>query len=188
MHLIAVFLKPLSREMVRKSRRAPRRRQHGGGFAFDGPAYPSPPGFAPEAARNGYDDCTMGVSRPAPQIGGACTTCGVVMAPQRGGGGGSGGYSMVFSNDIGKVHAGYITGDCPPARQVGGAADGLIVSNPSGYGYDASSPFSTPNQSAHFLEYKGYGQQCMGGGARRSRRHRSRRHRSRSRRHRPRRR
>ena len=165
--------------MVRKSRRAPRRRQHGGGFAFDGPAFAPAPGFAPEAARTGYDGCTMELPRPAPQVGGACTSCGAVMAPlpmiqQQSGGS----YSMVLSNDIGKAHAGYITANCPPARQVGGA-DGLIVSNPSGYGYNASSPFSTPNQSAHFLEHKGYGQQCMGGG---SRRRRSRRHR-RSRKH-----
>lgn len=147
------------------------RRQRGGGFAFDGPAFAAAPGFAPEAARTAYDECSMGLPRPAPQVGGACGSC-IVPAPQVGGGGGSGGYSMDLNNDLGKVHAGYTVGACPAARQVGG---GAVVSYPAGYGYDASSPYSTPSQSAHFLEPKGYGQQCMGGGARL--RHSRRRHR-----------
>ena len=168
--------------MVRKTARRSRRQQHGGGFAFDGPAFAAAPGFAPEAARTAYDGCSMGLDRPAPQIGGACGTagCGVVMAPpmaglQRGGGGGTGGYMPILSNELGKFHAGYLNGAC----QVGGGE--ATVSYPAGYGYDATSAYSTPSQSAHFLEHKGYGQQCMGGG---SRRHRSRRHRRSQRRHR----
>lgn len=172
--------------MVRKSAKRSRRstrRQHGGGWGFDGPAFQPASGMAPEAARTGYDECSMGVDRPAPQVGGACGSC-VIPAPQRGGGGGTGGYMPILSNELGKFHAGYLTAPCPAPRQVGGSAASpeLVVSYPAGYGYDTASAFTTPNQSAHFLEHHGYGQQCMGGGARR-RRHRTRRNRRSRRRH-----
>lgn len=183
----------MARRTARRSRRS-HRRQHGGGFGFTGPAFAAAPGFAPEAARTAYDDCVMGLERPVPQVGGACGSAGcIVMAPapapggtQRGGGGGTGGYMPILNNDLGKFHAGYLTGECPQARQVGGGEAVAAVSYPAGYGFDGTSPYSTPSQSAHFLEPRGYGQQCMGGGARRrhSRRHRSRRQRRSQRRHR----
>ena len=125
----------------------------------------------------------MALARPAPQIGGGggCGACGVAappMVPQRGGGGGTGGYMPVLSNELGKFHAGYLNGDCGLQRQVGGGEAVAAVSYPAGYGFDTTSPFTTPSQSAHFIEPRSYGQQCMGGGARRrSRRHRSRRNR-----------
>jgi hypothetical protein len=165
--------------MARKSRRGASRRsrrQHGGGWSFDGPAFAPTAGMAPEAARTAMDDCAPPPPRPAPQVGGACVACGTIMAPQVGGGGGSGGYMPILNNDLGKFHAGYLSGPCPTARQVGGSEAVAAVSYPAGYGYDAASPFTTPSQSSHFLEHKSYGQQCMGGGARR-RRHRTRRHR-----------
>ena len=162
----------MARKTVRRSRRS-RRRQHGGGFGFTGPAFMAAPGAAPLEARTVYDDCAMAVERPAPQVGGGCGSvgCGVVMAPsQRGGGSGTGGYMPMLTNELGKFHAGYLNGSCPDARQVGGGEAVAAVSYPAGYGYDGTSPYSTPSQSAHFLEHRGYGQQCMGGGARRLRR------------------
>lgn len=173
----------MARKTVRRSRRS-HRRQHGGGFAFDGPAFLPAGGMAPEAARTFTDDC-VAPERLAPQVGGACGSvgCGVVpdpstRVPQRGGGAGTGGYMPILSNELGKFHAGYLQGACPTASQVGGGEAVAAVSYPAGYGFDGTSPYSTPSQSAHFLEPRGYGQQCMGGGARRrSRRHRSRRHR-----------
>lgn len=176
----------MARRTVRRLRRVSRR-QHGGGFSFDGPAFVAAPGMAPEAARAGYDECAMELTRPAPQVGGACGPCGAANPPiQRGGGGGTGGYMPMLSNELGKFHAGYLVGQCNEARQIGGGEAVAAVSYPAGYGFDSTSPYSTPSQSSHFLEPRGYGQQCMGGGARRrqSRRHRSRRHRRSQRRHR----
>ncbi len=175
----AVFLRPLNREMA-KSRKHSRRAQRGGGFAFDGPAFQPAGGMAPEASRTGYDECTAVLPRPPPQVGGGCMSCGAVMDPstqQRGGGSGSGGYMPILSNELGKFHAGYLSAPCPAARQVGGGEAYATVSYPAGYGYETSSPFTTPSQSAHFLEPHGYGKQCMGGGSRRRRHHRTRRNR-----------
>lgn len=177
----------MARKSAKRARRSTRR-QHGGGWGFTGPAFTPASGMAPDAARTAYEDCATSVERPVPQVGGACGSCGVVsappMAPQRGGGGGTGGYMPILNNDLGKFHAGYLTAPCPATRQVGGSAASpeLVVSYPAGYGYDTASAFTTPSQSAHFLEHHGYGQQCMGGGARR-RRHRTRRNRRSRRRH-----
>lgn len=163
-----------------KSRKHGRRRQRGGGFAFDGPAFQPAGGMAPEAARTGYDECSMALPRPAPQVGGACNCRGIAdpSIQQRGGGSGSGGYMPILDNTLGKFHAGYLSAACPAARQVGGGDAYAEVSYPVGYGYNTSSAFTTPSQSAHFLEHHSYGQQCMGGGARtRRHRHRTRRNR-----------
>jgi hypothetical protein len=89
------------------------------------------------------------------------------MGPQRGGSSGNGGYSMVLSNENGKMFDGIVRGACPPPHgQVGGDAKQLIQSYPSGYGL--VNPYNSNN--ANFLEYESYGRQCMGGGRRRKNR------------------
>ena len=177
-HPIAVFSRRLSREMShrkshRKGRKSHRkghkgrrsaRRQHGGGFSFTGPAFDPAKGLAPVESRTFYDDC-------ANQIGGGCNGgCPGSYPPmQRGGGGGTGGYTIdVTSNALGKVHDGYIVAPCP---QRGGGGE-IVSSYPAGFGFGPKGAVETPSGSAHYLDPLPYGQQCMGGGAR-SRRHRS---------------
>jgi hypothetical protein len=84
------------------------------------------------------------------------------MGTQRGGSSGNGGYSMVLSNENGKMFDGIVRGACP-APQVGGDPKQLIQSYPSGYGL--VNPYNSNN--ANFLDYEAYGRQCMGGGRRR---------------------
>lgn len=92
-----------------------------------------------------------------------------------GGGAGTGGHSFSLTNELGKVYASLPVGACPV--QAGGSApigsDAAlreIVSYPSGYAL--GHPFSTRNESAHFLEPVRYDRSCMGGGSRSSRRNR----------------
>jgi hypothetical protein len=108
------------------------------------------------------------------QKGGACPCSGITPAPmlQKGGGGGTGGYSTILTNELGKTWAGYSVAPCGPApreTQVGGAASSpaQIVSYSTGYGYAPSSVVST--SSAHYLDQIGYNKTCSGG-ARRTRR------------------
>lgn len=146
----------------RKGHKGSRSTQRGGGFSFTGPAFDPAKGLAPVESRAAYDDC-------ANQIGGGCNGgCGGSYPPmQRGGGGGTGGYTIdVTSNALGKVHDGYIVAPCP---QRGGADP--VSSYPVGYGFGPQGAVETPSGSAHYLDPLPYGQQCMGGGAR-SRRHR----------------
>ncbi len=113
-----------------------------------------------------------------------------------GGGGGTGGYGFDFgNNELGKVYASLPVGPCPaqpvatPLTQAGGmapigeggaiaATTGVpppgsdaalreIVSYPSGYAL--GHPYSTKNESAHFLEPVRYDRSCMGGGSRKRR-------------------
>lgn len=128
--------------------------------------------------------------RPPPQLGGRRRTqrgggcgCGSVSSSsrmvggssQRGGGAGTGGHSFSLTNELGKVYASLPVGACPV--QAGGSApigsDAAlrgIDSYPSGYAL--GHPFSTRNESAHFLEPVRYDRSCMGGGSRSSRRNR----------------
>jgi hypothetical protein len=108
-----------------------------------------------------------------------------------GGGGGTGGYGFELTNDLGKVYTSTPVGACPAqpvatplVAQAGGmspiAASGtmaaatptaslsLISSYPSGYALGR--PYSTVNDSAHFLEPVRYDRSCMGGGSRRGNR------------------
>jgi hypothetical protein len=88
------------------------------------------------------------------------------MGTQRGGSSGNGGYSMVLSNENGKMFDGIMRGACPPPHgQVGGDPKQLIQSYPSGYGL--VNPYNSNN--ANFLDYESYGRQCMGGGKRQRR-------------------
>jgi hypothetical protein len=113
--------------------------------------------------------------------------------PMAGGGGGTGGYGFDFgNNELGKVYASLPVGPCPaqpvatPLTQAGGmapigeggaiaASTGVpppgsdaalreIVSYPNGFGL--GHPYSTKNESAHFLEPVRYERSCMGGGSR----------------------
>jgi hypothetical protein len=110
------------------------------------------------------------------QRGGAC---GCMAAPpmqaQRGGGGGTGGFSFGLDNSIGKVYSSLNVGACPPApreSQIGGAAvdDIGIVSYKSGYGFGPASVYSTA--SAHYLDKLPYDRTVLTGGSRKGRKHR----------------
>jgi hypothetical protein len=77
---------------TRSRRTRKQRRQRGGGWGFNGPAFPPAGGMAPESARAMTDDCAV-TARPAPSVtptgawsqsGGGCG-CAAVLAPQRGG-------------------------------------------------------------------------------------------------------
>jgi len=133
--------------------------------------------------------------RVAPQLGGRRTTkkqkgggcgCGsssssssrMVGGSRRkrmvGGGAGTGGYGFELTNDLGKVYTSLPVGACPiqaggssPAPIGSDAALREVVSYPSGYAL--GHPFSTRNESAHFLEPVRYDRSCMGGGRRSSR-------------------
>lgn len=129
--------------------------------------------------------------RSRKQKGGACNCgapmqtggggCGVVYPPQtqRGGGSGNGGFGFVLDNTNGKVYDYLSVGACPRVpvenslTQRGGAAvdDYGIVSYKTGYGYNDSSPVSTP--SAHYLNQISYDRTCgQTGGKRKSRKSR----------------
>jgi hypothetical protein len=89
---------------------------------------------------------------------------------QTGGSSGNGGYSMVLSNENGKMFDGVMRGACP-APQVGGDPKQLIQSYPAGHGM--INPYNSNN--ANFLDYEAYGRQCMGGGKRKNRKTKNRR-------------
>jgi hypothetical protein len=98
---------------------------------------------------------------------------------QKGGGAGTGGYSFNLTNELGKVYTSLPVGACPVQTGGGGsnpapigsdAALREIVSYPNGYAL--GHPFSTRNESAHFLEPVRYDRSCMGGGSRRRRQNR----------------
>jgi len=95
---------------------------------------------------------------------------------QSGGSSGTGGYSMVLSNENGKYFDGITRGPCP-IPQTGGDHKQLIQSYPAGH--SDTRPYNSDN--ANFLEPVPYGRHCMGGGKRQSRRKKNRR--SRNRRH-----
>jgi hypothetical protein len=94
-----------------------------------------------------------------------------------GGGAGTGGYSFSLTNELGKVYTSLPVGACPVQAGGGGpapigsdAALRGVVSYPNGFAL--GHPFSTRNESAHFLEPVRYDRSCMGGGSRSSRRNR----------------
>jgi hypothetical protein len=119
--------------------------------------------------------CGGGCGAPMQTGGGGC---GVVYPPQtqRGGGSGNGGFGFVLDNSLGKVYDRLSVGRCPPAPmanslpQRGGAAvdDFGIVSYKTGYGYNESSPVSTP--SAHYLNQISYDRTCGQTGGKRKKR------------------
>lgn len=170
--------------MARRMRRTRRnRKQQGGGWGYNGPAFQPAGGMAPEAARAVVDTGCDFPERPAPQVGGGC---GCMAAPplwQRGGGSGTGGYGFVLDNSMGgKVYADLTRGACP--SQSGGSMRAEpVVSYPSGYGYNTASAVEVGGGTAHYLEQVPYGRQCMGGGSRRLRRRKSTRRHKKSRRH-----
>ena len=142
------------------------RKQRGGGWGYNGPAFQPTAGMAPEAARAAIDTGCDFPERPAPQVGGGC---GCVAAPpmqqQRGGGAGTGGYGFTLDNSMGgKVYADLTRGPCP--SQSGGMRAEPVVSYPSGYGYNTASAVEVGGGTAHYLEQASYGRQCMGGGRR----------------------
>jgi len=158
-----------------------RRRQRGGSpnYGYGGEIIRTGSGAPLEAWSHSDPHCTAASTlRPAPMLGGRRSRrqrnqsgggCG---CSQRGGSSGNGGYSMVLSNENGKMFDGIVRGACPPP-QVGGDAKQLIQSYPSGYGL--VNPYNSNN--ANFLEYESYGRQCMGGGRRRkNRKSKNRRH------------
>ena len=167
----------------RRTRRTRRNRKQRGGsptFAYTGDFIKT--AGAPQAIWSHEDPhCVSADSmRPAPMVGGGCGCTGSQL--QRGGSSGNGGYSMILSNQNGKMFDGVMPGPCP-APQVGGDAKQLIQSYPSGYGL--VHPYNSSN--SNFMEYESYGRQCMGGGTRYTkRRNQSRSHkrnRNRSRKH-----
>ena len=134
--------------------------------------------------------CSWDLRQPPMIGGGGCSSCG---SPMVGGGGGTGGYGFVLNNDLGKVYATTVNGPCPaqpvatPLRggmapigyestQIAASGSNIpppgsdaalreIASYPSGYAL--GHPYSTKNESAHFLEPVRYDRSCMGGGRRR---------------------
>ncbi len=99
-----------------------------------------------------------------------------------GGGAGTGGYSFSLTNELGKVYTSLPVGACPVQAGGGGpapigsdAALRGVVSYPNGFAL--GHPFSTRNESAHFLEPVRYDRSCMGGGSRRNRKQKNRRNR-----------
>jgi hypothetical protein len=167
--------------MVRHSRRMRRtrkgRKQQGGGWSYNGPAFQPAVGMAPEAARAAIDTGCDAPARPAPQLGGGCGC--MAAPPMRGGGSGTGGYGFVLDNSMGgKVYADLTRGPCP-SQSGGSLRSEPVVSYPSGYGYNTASAVEVGGGTAHFLEQVPYGRQCMGGGARKRsgrNRHASRKH------------
>lgn len=164
-----------------------RRSQRGGSpnYGYGGQVITTGSGAPLEAWSHSDPHCTAASTlRPAPMLGGRRSRrqrnqrnqrnqsgggCGC-MGPQRGGSSGNGGYSMVLSNENGKMFDGIVRGACPPPHgQVGGDPKQLIQSYPSGYGL--VNPYNSNN--ANFLEYESYGRQCMGGGKRRSKNRKS---------------
>lgn len=154
-----------------KQQRRSRKQRGGNGFAFSGPAAVSASGV-PFESRGGYDHCGPEM-RAAPDVsatgafsggslknrsrkqrGGSCNCWG----GQAGGGAGTGGYSFILDNSLGKVYADLPKGTC---GQSGGGSSDAVVSYSSGYGFSATSPFST--SSAHFLEPQSYDRTCAGG-------------------------
>lgn len=122
-----------------------------------------------------------GCGLPRQQVGGGCGCS----RQQIGGGAGTGGYGFALTNDLGKVYSALPVGNCPvqpvatpltsqsggggsPAPIGSDAALRTVVSYPSGY--SLGHPYSTVNDSAHFLEPVRYDRSCMGGGARQKRR------------------
>jgi hypothetical protein len=132
-------------------------------------------GSFPPAIQQGGGGCGV-VYPPATQRGGVVT--------QKGGGSGNGGFGFQLDNTLGKVYHSLPVGPCPPVPvanalpQRGGAAvdDYGIVSYKTGYGYNESSPVSTP--SAHYLNQISYDRTCGQTGGRRHKR-RTHRHRRR---------
>lgn len=140
------------------------RNQRGGSpnYGYGGEIIRTGSGAPLEAWSHSDPHCDSASSlRPAPMIGGGC---GCMGGTQRGGSSGNGGYSMVLSNENGKMFDGIVRGACPPPHgQVGGDPKQLIQSYPAGHGM--INPYNSNN--ANFLEYEAYGRQCMGGGKRR---------------------
>ena len=167
--------------------------QRGGDYGFSGPAFVSASG-APVESRMDQIDC-MEVARPAPAIGGARRSkkqrggacgCNAQRGGQRGGGGGTGGFSVdVGSNDIGKMYSAVIPGNCatvPSRAMVGGrrrrqqkqknqrggdSAASVYGLQSYSAGFDLNKPVEIPGGSAHYLDWTAYDNTCKGG-ARRS--------------------
>ena len=172
-----------------KRRHTRKHKQRGGGWGYSGIATTTP-GGVPLENRASYDHCydDMRVapavssnptlwggrrrsrrqrqrdSRRHRQRGAGCSSCMLQAPPMNGGGAGTGGYSLVFDNSLGKTYSGIDKAACPSA-QMGG--DGSIGPFPASYGYDTGSAFLS--SSAHFLEPKADVSRCASGGRRRSR-------------------
>lgn len=158
-----------------KWRRQTRKQQRGGGWGFNGPAFAPAGGMAPESARALTDDCAF-PARPAPQVGGACGSCGPMFTQsggacncggspwgQRGGGSGTGGYGFdLTDNSMLKSYASLSQGSCP---QKGGNRPDEIVAYPSGYDLGRAVALDS---GARYLDPIPYGRSCSGG-ARRTR-------------------
>ena len=151
------------------------RSQRGGSpnYGYGGDIIKTGSGAPLEAWSHSDPHCTAASTlRPAPMVGGGCgcmgspvASVGSAAALQRGGSSGNGGFSMVLSNENGKMFDGVMRGACP-APQVGGDPKQLIQSYPAGHGM--INPYNSNN--ANFLDYEAYGRQCMGGGKRRKNR------------------
>jgi len=186
------MVKKHTRRSKRYSRRNHSRKQRGGSpnYGYGGEIIKTGSGAPLEAWSHSDPHCTAASTlRPAPMIGGGCgcmgspvASVGSAAALQRGGSSGNGGYSMVLSNENGKMFDGIMRGACPPPHgqvggdpQKGGDPKQLIQSYPAGHGM--INPYNSNN--ANFLDYEAYGRQCMGGGRRNNRKtkNRNRRHR-----------
>lgn len=173
----------MAKKHTRRHRRQSRLGQRGGSpnYGYGGEIIRTGSGAPLEARSHTDPHCTAASSlRPAPMVGGGCGC----MGTQRGGSSGNGGYSMVLSNENGKMFDGIVRGACPPPHgqvggdpQKGGDPKQLIQSYPSGYGL--VNPYNSNN--ANFLEYESYGRQCMGGGKRQSRKNRKHKNKNKSR-------
>jgi hypothetical protein len=87
----------------------------------------------------------------------------------RGGGAGTGGYQLSYSdNSLGKVYPEIVKAACP--GQTGGGSIYEHVAYPASYGYDTGSAYLS--SSAHFLEPKADVTRCASGGSRKSRKSR----------------
>jgi len=175
-----------------------RKSQTGGDYGFSGPAFMSAAG-APVESRLDQLDC-MEVAREAPKLtggarrskkqrnqrnqknqkGGACGC-----NQQRGGGGGTGGYSVDVTNNDLIGYAGFTRGDCaavPPRAQYGGSRrkqskrqqkGGAVPSAAAVYGlqsyptgYDMNVPVEVDKGTAHYMDWTAYDNTCKGGSRR----------------------
>jgi hypothetical protein len=151
------------------------RKQRGGGWGYNGPAFMSSAG-APVDSRVLVDGCNPPM-RVVPQIGGGCGCMRMDPSTQKGGGGGTGGYTAdVATNDLGKVPV-YVPGSCQRGGMapldyslVGGVKAHVSESEIGTHtaGYSSITPVELPAGS-RYMNVLGYASK---GGRRRSRRQR----------------
>jgi hypothetical protein len=159
----------------RRLQKRKQKAQHGGGWGYDSVAGISAAG-APFESRTAYDHCysdPRAAMAPtvnqigAMQSGGACGCMAQPPTIMRGGGSGTGGYSLTLSNELGNVYSGITRGACPTSVQTGGGP-GLPaeIANSYSAGYGFGPAGVVQSSSATYMDRSDYGRTCQGGGRR----------------------